>query len=127
MTRQFVGVVLVAILGLCACTGDAPEPLPTPHIGEFTRGPVPESARLADGSIDLSQVPDFIPAAGETDTVGWIWSADVLLRPGRQPSRSSPSTPMTSSRRSAACIPKWASSRLAPRTRCCLILTGTAS
>lgn len=74
--------MLVVAIGLTGCAGDPPETLPTPHIGEFSRGPVPESARLADGSIDLSQVPDFIPAAGETGNVGWIWSADVLPPPG---------------------------------------------
>jgi hypothetical protein len=43
---------------------------------------VPESARLADGSIDLTKVPDFIPAAGDDGNVGWIWSADVFPPPG---------------------------------------------
>ncbi len=48
----------------------------------ITRGPVPYFASLADGSIDLSQVPDFIPAVDGDRNVWWIWSADVLPPPG---------------------------------------------
>ncbi|MDQ3690321.1 MAG: hypothetical protein M3406_09870, partial [Chloroflexota bacterium] len=48
----------------------------------FTRGPVPDSARLPDGSVDHSQIPDFIPAADGDRNVGWIWSADVLPADG---------------------------------------------
>lgn len=72
----------VLALGISACAAEAPQPVSTAPATAFTRGPVPESARKADGSIDLSQVPDFIPAAGENGNVGWIWSADVLPPPG---------------------------------------------
>lgn len=50
----------------------------------FTRGPVPESARLPDGSIDHSQVPDFIPAVDGDHSVGRIWSADVIPPDGSE-------------------------------------------
>ena len=38
---------------------------------------MPESARNVDGSIDRSQIPDFIPAADGNGTAGWIASSDV--------------------------------------------------
>ncbi len=74
-------VVLVAV-ALTACGSEAPQPTPSKAAIDVTRGPVPDSARLPDGSIDLSQVPDFIPAADGDRNVGWIWSADVLPPPG---------------------------------------------
>lgn len=73
---------LLVVIAMPACGGDAPEPTPSQAVLTFTRGPVPESARRPDGSIDLSQVPNFIPAAGGDRNVGWIWSADVLPPPG---------------------------------------------
>ncbi len=57
-------------------------PTPSRAAINFTRGPVPDSARLQNGNIDLSQVPDFIPAVDGDHNVGWIWSADVLPPPG---------------------------------------------
>lgn len=80
LTRRVArGVIVVLVVSvLSACGSAAPEPTPTQAGLSFTRGTVPESARLADGSIDLSQVPDFIPAVDGNRTVGWIWSADVL-------------------------------------------------
>ncbi len=74
-------IVLVAV-ALTACGSEAPEPTPSRAAINFTRGPVPDSARLQNGNIDLSQVPDFIPAVGGDRNVGWIWSADVLPPPG---------------------------------------------
>ncbi len=76
--------VVVVMLGLSACGTDPTEGTPSHAALGFTRGPVPESAHRADGSIDLSRVPDFIPAAGEHGDVGWIWSADVLPPPGEE-------------------------------------------
>lgn len=70
-----VGLVLMALV---ACGSEVPDPTPSQAALSFTRGPVPESARLPDGSIDRSQVPDFIPAADGDHNVGWIWSADVI-------------------------------------------------
>lgn len=77
--------VVLAVGALTACGSKAPEPTSSQAAMHFTRGPVPDSARLRDGSIDLSQVPDFIPAAGDDRNVGWIWSADVFPRPGEAP------------------------------------------
>lgn len=74
-------VVLVAV-ALTACGSGAPEPTPSQAAISFTRGPLPDSARLPDGSVDQSQVPDFIPATYGDRNVGWIWSADVLPPPG---------------------------------------------
>lgn len=74
--------IVLIMLALSACTAELPEPTPGQAAISFTRGPVPDSARLSDGSIDLAQVPDFIPAAGDEGNVGWIWSADVLSPPG---------------------------------------------
>lgn len=76
-------VVLVAV-ALIACGSEAPEPTPSQAAINFTRGPVPDSARLPDGSIDHSQVPDFIPAVDGGGNVGWIWSADVLPPDGEE-------------------------------------------
>lgn len=50
-----------------------------------TKGPIPESAWRADGTVDMSQVPAFIPAAGDDANVGWIASGDVLPAPGEAP------------------------------------------
>ena len=74
--------VILALVALSACGSEAPELTPTQAVISFTRGPVPDSARLADGSIDLSQVPNFIPAVSGDRNVGWIWSADVMPPPG---------------------------------------------
>lgn len=68
----------LALVALVACGSEVPDPPPSQAMLNFTRGPVPESARLPDGSIDRSQVPDFIPAADGDHNVGWIWSADVI-------------------------------------------------
>lgn len=76
-----VGLALVALV---ACGSEVPEPPPSQSVLSFTRGPVPESARLPDGSIDHSQVPDFIPAADGDHNVGWIWSADVIPVDGEE-------------------------------------------
>jgi hypothetical protein len=45
---------------------------------EPSRGPVPESAWRADGTIDLTKVPDFIPATNGDQTVGWITRDDAF-------------------------------------------------
>lgn len=50
-----------------------------------TRGPVPESAHRPDGSIDLSQVPDFIPALDGEEAVGWISREDAFPLEGDRP------------------------------------------
>lgn len=71
---------LLAGVLLAGCASEAPESAPSQTA--WTRGPIPESARQADGSIDMSQVPDFIPAADGDGTAGWIGSADVLPPPG---------------------------------------------
>lgn len=76
-----VGLVLVALV---ACGSEAPELSPTQNVLSFTRGPVPDSARLPDGSIDHSQVPDFIPAVDGDRNVGWIWSADAMPADGEE-------------------------------------------
>lgn len=49
---------------------------------EPSRGPVPESAWRADGTIDLTQVPDFIPATDGDETVGWISRDDAFPSSG---------------------------------------------
>ena len=51
---------------------------------EVTKGPVPESARRPDGTIDLSQVPDFIPALDGDEQVGWIARDDAFPAEGRE-------------------------------------------
>lgn len=51
---------------------------------DATRGPVPESAHRADGTIDLSQVPDFIPALDGDDAVGWIARDDAFPTEGSE-------------------------------------------
>ena len=70
------------LVALVACGSEVPAPTPSLAVLNFTRGPVPDSARLPDGSIDRSQVPDFIPAADDDLNVGWIWSADALPADG---------------------------------------------
>lgn len=77
-------IIGLALVALAACGSDVPEPTPNQAMLNFTRGPVPESARLPDGSIDRSQVPDFIPAADGDHNVGWIWSADVIPPDGEE-------------------------------------------
>lgn len=70
---------MVIVLIVVACSSEVvPPPSPRFPAVEFTRGPMPDSARRADGSIDLSEVPDFIPAVDGDRNAGWIWSADVL-------------------------------------------------
>lgn len=70
--------VATAVFALAACGSAPPASTSSESAISFTRGPVPEAARLPDGSIDLSQVPDFIPADGDNGIVGWVWSEDVL-------------------------------------------------
>lgn len=79
-----VAALAAAAFVLAACGSASVEPTHDQAAVDFTRGPVPDSARLPDGSIDLSQVPDFIPAAGDDGNVGWIWSADVMPAPGEE-------------------------------------------
>ena len=74
----------LVVIVLAACGGELPDPSPSQAVLSFTRGPVPESAQLPDGSIDNSQVPDFIPATDGDRNVGWIWSADVLPAEGEE-------------------------------------------
>ncbi|MDQ3688977.1 MAG: hypothetical protein M3406_02880 [Chloroflexota bacterium] len=76
----------VVVLLLVACASEAPES--TPSQTALTRGPIPEPARLADGSIDLSQIPDFIPAAD-----GWFFFSDDLGMRARDPGFSLVITP----------------------------------
>lgn len=77
-----MGIFGIAVV-LGGCGGETPDPSPSQAALAFTRGPVPDSARLPDGSIDHSQVPDFIPAVDGDRTVGWIWSADILPADGQ--------------------------------------------
>lgn len=85
INRHRAGAALVLVLlGSVACENESTEPTPSRAAISFTRGQVPESARLPDGSIDLTQVPDFIPAADGDRDVGWIWSADVFPPPGEE-------------------------------------------
>ncbi len=87
LQTQWLGpamAVAAVALVLAACGGEMPDPSPSQAALTFTRGPVPDSARLPDGSIDHSQVPDFIPAVDGDRNVGWIWSADVLPADGQE-------------------------------------------
>ncbi|MDQ3879979.1 MAG: hypothetical protein M3295_02720 [Chloroflexota bacterium] len=63
-------------LFVVACSSDDSAPSWSPVV--LTRGPIPSSARLADGTIDMSQVPDFIPALSGDGTAGWIARRDVF-------------------------------------------------
>ena len=78
------GAVIGAALLLAACSAAVVEPSSSEVT--LTRGPIPDSARRADGSIDLSRVPDFIPAADGDRIAGWIASSDVM--PGAGEARS---------------------------------------
>lgn len=71
-----LSAVIGAALILAACGNAVVEPAPSEVT--LTRGPIPDSARRANGSIDMSQVPDFIPAADGDRIAGWIASSDVL-------------------------------------------------
>ncbi len=82
LRHEAVAAIVLVAVALTACGSEAPQPTPSKAAIDVTRGPVPDSARLPDGSIDLSQVPDFIPAVDGDHNVGWIWSADVLPPPG---------------------------------------------
>lgn len=73
--------VVVTLLGIQALgqapsTGGGPEPTATADAR--TKGPIPDSAWQVDGTIDMSQVPDFIPATDGDGIAGWISSADAL-------------------------------------------------
>lgn len=47
-----------------------------------TRGPIPVDAMHADGTVDLSLVPDYVPAlARDGALVGWVTRADALGAP----------------------------------------------
>lgn len=76
--RLVLLVLLVIGLGpvLAACE-TRPTESPTSAAG-LTKGPIPESAWRADGTIDESQVPDFIPATDDESVAGWIASDDVM-------------------------------------------------
>lgn len=50
-----------------------------------TKGPVPDSAWQPDGTIDLSQVPDFIPALDGDDAAGWISRDHAFPTDGERP------------------------------------------
>jgi hypothetical protein len=72
-----LSALLAVVLVLSGCGGDTPPSSEaSPLI--FSRGPVPDSARRPNGEIDLSQVPDFIPALDGDRQAGWIWAAAVL-------------------------------------------------
>lgn len=94
---RIVGTVAAAVIAVAVVSagyqmvttpvGSLPTPSPTPSASpaiNFTRGPVPDSARLPDGSIDRSQVPDFIPAVDGDHNIGWIWSADIMPAEGEE-------------------------------------------
>jgi hypothetical protein len=70
------GLVLVVLSLTAACANEAPDP--TPSETAFTKGAIPETAWRANGSIDMTQVPDFIPATDGDSTAGWIASRDAL-------------------------------------------------
>lgn len=76
-----LSAMLAVVLVLGACGGDTPpNSEASPLI--FSRGPVPDSARRPNGEIDLSRVPDFIPALDGDRQAGWIWAAAVLPSEG---------------------------------------------
>ncbi len=77
LAKALLGVVVLAACGADVPSSSEPAPL------AFSRGPVPDSARLPDGEIDLSQVPDFIPALDGDRQAGWIRAADVLPPQGQ--------------------------------------------
>jgi len=72
--------VILTALFLDACGSTVVEPTSSPI--NLTRGPIPESARQADGSIDRTQIPDFIPATDGDRQAGWISSGDVVPAAG---------------------------------------------
>lgn len=63
----------------------APEASASPLETGLTKGPVPDSAWLPDGTIDRSQVPDFIPALDGDDAVGWISRDHAFPVDGERP------------------------------------------
>ena len=75
--RTLGAIALVpCVVWLSACGSLDVEP--TPNASALTRGPLPDSARGEDGSIVLSEVPDFIPATSGDDTAGWVASSDLF-------------------------------------------------
>lgn len=69
-------LVGIQVLGQGPSTGGGPEPTATADAR--TKGPIPDSAWQEDGTIDMSQVPDFIPATNGDGIAGWISSDDAL-------------------------------------------------
>jgi hypothetical protein len=59
-----------------------------------TVGPVPPSAWKSGGGIDLSQVPDFIPALSNGKVVGYISKSEMFpTQPSPQPSGTNSQAP----------------------------------
>lgn len=81
-------LILLAVLipvGLTLIACGQPPVEPAPSRTSLTKGPIPDSARQPDGSIDMTQVPDFIPATDGDRMAGWIASVDALPPPGEAP------------------------------------------
>jgi hypothetical protein len=69
-------VVLGFVLGLSGLAYAATRPEPTPAL---TYGRVPINARLADGSPDMSAVPDLISVTDDRlQVVGYAYASDIL-------------------------------------------------
>jgi hypothetical protein len=77
-------LVLISLVVGCGT-----EPDPTPDtVTAWTRGPVPDSAIRPDGSIDLAQVPDFVPAARGDGIAGWVAASGLFPAEGAEPAAS---------------------------------------
>lgn len=77
-----ITVAATQLPSLAPSMGSGPDPTETPN--SSTRGPIPDSAWQDDGTIDMSQVPDFIPATDGDGTAGWIASEAVLPAGGNR-------------------------------------------
>jgi hypothetical protein len=84
--RLYVLVTIAVLSGLTMAAATTVSP------STLTKGPIPEAAWRADGSMDLTIVPDFIPALGRDGTqVGFVQRDLVLADQATRPSRLPPS------------------------------------